>query len=352
MTIATDNLFEIDPVLTAGKSKQGTPTTTAGLPPLTAEWFAVNTAAERPPPQASQPAPAAATLTAQEQDAITEFRVLITNIFGGPQFVDPAWLDQFATEMWRRFQSGTPEEVLLADLRKSEPWRARFAGIVALQEKGRPINEATYLDIERRMTEVARSHGLPATFYDQPSDFARLIGEEVSPAEYDRRLGAWETYERQTRDPDFEAEVRRQFAAAGVPVSEGYFLAAALDPDRAVAAIERDLSAAGIGTEARRSGFGQIDVAESRRLADLGVNQQAASEGFGALAESRELLSPLAGEAGGESFTQRQQIDAAFGLSEAERRRIERQRRRRMGEFAGGGGIGSGRGGLTALDSA
>lgn len=269
-------------------------------------------------------------------------RQLLDSVFGGA-------LTHFAEQALQRYNSGTPVEQILFDLRQTTEYAARFPGMKELQAAGRPINELAYLDLERSYTQVARQFDLPGGFFDSPDDFGRLIGAEVSPAEYQRRLTDWQAYERDTRDPVAAAEYQRQLADAGLPASEGDFLAAVIDPTRAVSAIERRLAAGQIGTEAVRAGFGQVSVEQGLRLADLGVTQDQAKQGFDTLAGSRELFTALPGEAGAEQFGTDTQLGAVFGTDAAARRRVEAQRRRRQAGFEQGGGVASGRSGLAGL---
>lgn len=270
-------------------------------------------------------------------------RRVFTDVFGGG-------LMEFAEQSWRDYNGGKPLEQIVYELRQTPQYATRFPGMAALRAAGRPVNESTYLDLERTYAQIARQFDLPPGFYDEPSDFGRLIGGEVSPSEWQRRLGDWQAAEREARDPAAAAQIAAQFAAEGLPApSEGDFLAAFIDPARSVTAIERRLDAARIGTESIRAGYGTLGVDTSLGLADLGVTREQAQQGFGALAESTQIFSGLPGEAGAETFTQGQQIGAAFGTDQASRRRIEEARRRRTAEFSGGGGAGIGRGGLAGL---
>lgn len=265
------------------------------------------------------------------------------DVFGG-SFSD------VLTKAYKDYIAGVPIEQVLYDIRSSDTYAARFPGMAELRKTGRPVSEAAYLDLERQYTGIARQFDLPPGFYDEPSDFGRLIGGEVSPSEWQRRLGDWQAAEREARDPAAAAQIAAQFAAEGLPApSEGDFLAAFIDPARSVTAIERRLDAARIGTESIRAGYGTLGVDTSLGLADLGVTREQAQQGFGTLAESTQLFTGIPGEAGAETFTQGQQIGAAFGTDAASRRRIEEARRRRTAEFSGGGGAGIGRGGLSGL---
>lgn len=286
-----------------------------------------------------------APVSPRDMNALAAIREIFDAYFGGA-------LTELVEQAWQWAKEGLHEALIVGRIRDSEPYARRFTGMKALRDAGRPISEVAYLDIEQRMAQTMRAYGLPSGFYDEPADFGRLIGSEVGPAELERRLSSWQRYEQETRDPVFEAEVRRQFAAAGMAVSEGYFLAAAMDPGRAVTAIERNLAAAGAGTEARRAGYGALSVDEALRVGDLGLERGQMAQGFDYLAERTELFEPLAGESDDDRFGRTEQLGAAFGTDAASRRRLERRGRQRMAEFAGGGSTAVGRRGLSALGSA
>lgn len=278
-----------------------------------------------------------------DESANSFIRSLFGDVLGGI-------LQDKAGDYYRDWLEGKPIEQIIFEIRQSPEHAARFPGFKDLEAKGRSINEAAYLDLERTYTQVARNFDLPPGFYDDPSDFGKLIAGEVSPAEWQRRLTSWQAYERETRDPVAMEEYRRQFAAAGLTVSDGDMLALVIDPARSVSAVERRLEAGRIATESVRAGFGQLGTDEALGLADQGVTREDAARGFDALADSRELFAPLPGEPGG-ALGRQEQLGAAFGTDAGARRRVERIRDRRRAGFSGGGGVAQGRDGLAGLAS-
>lgn len=267
------------------------------------------------------------------------------DLFGGTDLDDEA---SAAYDVYLRNDNDIT--VALEYIRGTAGYKARFGGMAALREKGRPINEAQYLDLERSYTQIARQFDLPPGFYDEPSDFARLIGGEVSPVEWQRRLATWQTYERESRDPLVAEEIARQFAAQGLPTpTDGDYLATIIDPDRSLSAIERRLEAGRVASEARRSGYGALSIEEGLSLADSGVTREQAREGFDVLSGATELFGGLAGEAGADVLGREDQLGAVFQGDAASRRRIEKNAKRRQAEFAAGGGGGVGRSGLAGL---
>lgn len=285
--------------------------------------------------------PGSGGLPLTSQNGLDLIRTLFAELFGGA-------LTDLAVRFWNDYLNDVPFDVIVAEVRKTPEYAQRFPGMKSLRDRGRPISEAQYLALEREFTQNRRMFGLPTGFYDDPSDFGAIIAAEVSAEEDRARLQAWQTYERESRDPIAAEQFRATFADIGVPLNDGDFLALAMDPGRAVTAIERRLAAGQIGTESVRAGFGQLSVTESLRLADAGVSRDQARSGFDALAGARELFTALPGE-GGETIGRDEQIGAAFGTDAAARRRIDTQRRRRLTAFEGGGGVSGGRGGFVGL---
>jgi hypothetical protein len=91
-----------------------------------------------------------------------------------------------------------------------------------------------------------------------------------------------------------------------------------------------------IAGAAMRTGFGQITAAQAERLQGAGVSEQAATEGFGKLAQSMQLFTPL--DEGEDVITTETQIGMLAGDAEAAAQ-IERRQSRRKAEFEGSGGF-------------
>src|SRR5689334_18836184 len=81
-------------------------------------------------------------------------------------------LSGLGDRLWQQYLNGEPIEQIMVDLRKTPEYKARFPGMEALSKKGRAISEGEYISIERGYAQLFREYGLPAGFYDDPSDFA------------------------------------------------------------------------------------------------------------------------------------------------------------------------------------
>src|SRR5262245_12020315 len=107
--------------------------------------------------------------------------------------LDRYGLGSLADVIWNWRKEGRPDEQIRLDLRQTPEYQARFPALTDLRNKGRAISEDQYIDLERTYTQSLRAAGLPQGFYDSPDDFANLIRNEVSPAEFNDRVKSYET---------------------------------------------------------------------------------------------------------------------------------------------------------------
>ncbi|HUR52877.1 MAG TPA: hypothetical protein VMZ71_02015 [Gemmataceae bacterium] len=254
-------------------------------------------------------------------------------------------LQGLGDRVWSAVNSGeiVPEQISTY-IRQTDEYKQRFAGMAQLQSRGRAISEAEYIATERSYAQVARAAGLPSGFYDSPDDFSRLIGGEVSPAEFSERV---QTYSRIANDspPEVRSELQRLYG-----IGPGELTAYFIDPDRALPLLKTQAQSASLSAAAGRTGFGGLQVSEAERLAQLGVTDQQAQEGFGALVDSKELFSSL--DAGESAIGRDVQIGAAFEGNARARSEIEKRRARRKAQFDGGGSYATDKAGFAGIGSA
>lgn len=254
-------------------------------------------------------------------------------------------LQALGDRVWNAYISGSiVEDQIPTFIRDTTEYKTRFAGMASLQQKGRAISEAEYIGIERSYAQVARAAGLPAGFYDSPDDFARLIGGEVSPAEFQARVELRASVVDQA-PPQVLDELQRLYG-----IDRGSLTAYVLDENRALPIIQNQFAASQRSAAAARSGFGGLSVKEAEGLVGLGVTDQQATEGFGALVDARELFTSL--DAGESTIGRETQIAAAFGGDSLAKRKIEDRRRRRTAQFEGGGSFAASKEGIGGLGSA
>lgn len=255
------------------------------------------------------------------------------------QMLDTYGLGSLADWAYQQIVSGHSEQQVLYDLRQQEPYKARFRGMALRQQAGLPaISEAEYLSYERAVRQTFVQAGLPPGFYDQPEDFASLIGNDVSVSELQTRVT--DGY-RQVADaaPEIRAAFANLFGADGDAALAAWFL----DGDKAVPVLERAVRVAQASGTGSRYGFGDRTTAED--LAARGLSQGQLEQGFGAAYD----LGAYTDEIGGETadLTQKDALGAGFQLdpraTEAFRRRAESRAaagKNDAGQYAGGqGGI-------------
>lgn len=249
---------------------------------------------------------------------------------------------------WEQYLGGAPIEQIFLDMRDRDEYKARFPGMSTLSAQGRAVSEAEYISLERTHAEIRRSYGLPEGFYDSPDDFADLIGKGVSPVEHRDRLELWSQYAGDiANDPQNQpvlAELERLY---GIGRGSGEFLSWVMDEDTAMPLIRRQLKASELSTSADRVGFGGLAREEAERLAAMGVTGDQAAQGFGALARSGELFSPIEGNEN--EITRGTQIAAAFEGNVDAQEEIQRRARGRVARFEGGSGYRAGEGGVSGL---
>ena len=246
---------------------------------------------------------------------------------------------------WNTYLSAGNVDQVMLDLRGREEYKTRFAGMKALADKGRAISEAQYIDLERTYSQLYRQAGMPASFYDQPDDFAKLIGGEVAPTELRDRLQMATTAATQAPQ-EVRDELSRLYG-----VDTGALAAYYLDPDKALPLLQQQFAAGTLAATSRRAGYGSLDRAEAERLASLGITEDQASKGFGELARSAELMGALPGS-GEEGIDRATGQAAVFEGNAAAIARLNRRAEARRAAFGGGGGFASDRSGVSGLSSA
>lgn len=244
-------------------------------------------------------------------------------------------LDTLAPKIFEYIKSGYSGDTIAILLQDTKEYKDRFAGNEARKKAGLPVlNPAEYLATESAYRQVMAAAGLPKGFYDQPSDFTKWIGTDVSPTEIKGRVDLAVASTSQAND-----YVKQQLAAF-YGVDEAGIAAYFLDQNKALPLLEKQQKAAAFGAEAARRGL----LSDRSRMEDYvtsGLSQSAASQGFQQVAEELPNLQALAARFG-TTFNQFDEEQAVFGTSAAsatKRRGLASQER---ALFAGSQGSTSG----------
>lgn len=204
-----------------------------------------------------------------------------------------ALLDQFGLSGLGDFLKGlildgtTDAATLQLELQQTDIWKRRFAGNEMLKQKGLGVlSPAEYLATERSYAQVMKNYGLPSGFYDEPGDFAKFIGNNVSAAELQTRVSAYADLANR-EDPAMVQQLK------SMGMGQGDLLAYMMDPERATPLIQRQYQTAVLGSAARRAGVA-ADNTYLGQLASRGVTEQQAAQGYGMIGQSLADANKLA----------------------------------------------------------
>jgi hypothetical protein len=195
-------------------------------------------------------------------------------------------------------QGYSPDVAQLA-LQDTPQYKKRFAANEQRLKAGLPVlSPAEYVQTERAYISTLREYGLPEGFYDQREDFQKWLAADVSPDEMRQRA----TVARQAYI-DASPEVKDQWQSL-YGLTPGDAVAAFLDEKTAVNLLSKRAQATSIAAEAERAFKGnyQIDVGRAEELANEGVTQQTAQQGFNDVA-SRLGRDQFLGRLAGVDFT-------------------------------------------------
>jgi len=221
-----------------------------------------------------------------------------------------------------------PDAIIFA-IREQPAYQKRFAGNAARVKKGlAELDPATYIGLENQYRQTMQSNGLDPNFYNMPSDFQALIEGDVSPSELNERVQ--QGYRAVAdADPAVKEQMRNLYG-----VTEGQLAGYFLDPQRTAPLLTRQAQAANIAARGLEQGGIQLTGAFAEDLARRGITEQQAQAGFAEVGALGELRQTFAGET---ALSGEQLAGAAFGIDVAAQQELERRKRQRVGEFAGGG---------------
>jgi hypothetical protein len=287
-----------------------------------------------PPP----PAPARPPATTADGQVLNA-QALLRN------FLDSIGLGSLYDRAQAWIAGGFNADYVLFQLRQTPEYQQRFPGMALRAAAGRGVvSEGEYLALERSYRQAAAAAGMPAGLFDAPDDVAKLIGNDVSPSEFQARIT--DGYLRVNQAPP---EIRQAFGRIFGTQGDQALAAVFVDPDRTLPALEKMVREAEVSGTAVRFGLPISDVS-ALKLADYGVDRSAAEQGFAKLQGVAPLFEETASEATDLSATD-QGVAAAFLNDPAAALAIQRRQQGRQAAFEGGGGALTTQGG-TGLGSA
>jgi hypothetical protein len=226
-----------------------------------------------------------------------------------------------------------PDAIIFA-IREQPAYQKRFSANKERVKNGfEELDPASYIALEDQYRATLSANGMPVSFYDSKDDFDAMIGGSVSNAELQSRI---QDGYRAVQDAD--PEVKRQMQQL-YGVSEGDLAAYFIDPNRmkpllVAADYKRQAQAAKIAARGSELAGIQLTGGLAEDLARRGITETEAETGFTAIGKLGELTTQLSGET---ALSQEQIIGQQFGTDVAAAQELEKRKRRRVGEFAGGG---------------
>jgi hypothetical protein len=258
-------------------------------------------------------------------------------------------LESLAPFISDRIMADVSEEMLLLELYDRPEYQQRFPGMKDLRAKKRTITEGEYMKIEKEMTQTARFFDLPVGFYDNPSDFGKLIANEVSAKEYQDRLQVGQDLAR-SLNPVVKNQLLEFYG-----VGEGGLTAYVLDPDKALSIIKKQAQAARFVGFGRGAGFqlkgitsGQAEnIAGTEAYAKL--SEQQLSQAISQAGQLRTTQSRLAGIEG-QAYNEEEALKAVIEGSPEALLASQQRAQREAARFGGRSGLtGQSLGSATAI---
>jgi hypothetical protein len=240
--------------------------------------------------------------------------------------------------------SGTLQNIILSgitdqsqiqlQLQGTQEWKTRFAGNEMLKQAGLPVlGVAEYLSVEQSYAQVMKNYGLPQGFYDDPADFAKFIGNSVSPNEIQQRAQMYSDLAKR-EDP----AIKQQLQAMGL--GDGDLIAYYMDPTRAQPLLAQKYQSTLIGAAARRAGV-TTDTAFATHLADIGISEQQAIQGYGQIAAELPGAQKL-GDIYNDQISQADLESEVFDGNAVAGQKKKRLASRERAAFSGSSGVGQG----------
>ena len=239
-------------------------------------------------------------------------------------------------------------EPVLMKFRDTDIYKRRFAGMAELTKRGQAITEADYIQLESSYRNVMQNYGLPDTYYDNPDDYARLIGAGLSVNEVEQRVVA----AKQAMNPLVAQELKQYYSVGdgdltaymlGLTDEKGLQLASARNQED----IRKGIRAAQIGAAGERAGF-NMDQARAEGLGGTSVGQTMDPFDMRTLPTLESTFDQARREANRQStlasienatYTDQEALNAAFGDDKA-RLASEQRAKRERARFSGSSGVG------------
>jgi hypothetical protein len=221
-------------------------------------------------------------------------------------------------------------------LQDSPEYKQRFSANDARVKAGLPVlSPKEYLATESSYRAVLQNAGLPKGFYDNKSDFDKLIANDISGTELNRRVSAAQKALDNT-DPYYKEALQNMYG-----LDAGHMIAHILDPEAATPIVERQARAVEYGAAAARQGLTQAPVSQYEAYASGVGTGTSAETGMAQVAEITPGLTTL-GQISGDQYNQQTAQDEVFGGLASARRKREKLSAQEEARFTGRSNVDTG----------
>ncbi len=236
-------------------------------------------------------------------------------------------------------KQGFDPETIDFKIRETPEFKLRFPANEARKKAGLPVLSLDeYIAAENAYQSVFREAGFAKGFYDSKEDFTKFLENDISPSELKQRVDI-ASLSVDNADPFYVDSLQRLY---GIPKAD--MVAYALDPERALPFITRQVQAAQFGGEAARQGL-NIDRSMAETYTGMGVTQTQARQGFEQVAGVVPVAQKLSQiTAGAQPVGVGEVTSAVFGGagSAQYKQSLQRLSETEQSRFAGQAGVGRG----------
>ena len=231
----------------------------------------------------------------------------------------------------RRLTAASTIDDIGIQLRESAAFQERFSANELRRAANKPAYSVSqYLQLESSYRNTLLAAGMPADFYNTPSDFANFIANDISPDEIKARVDDGYASVKNA-DPAIVNELKSLYG-----LDDSTLAAFFIDPARTKDAVVRAARAAEVATQARQQAGISLGAPAAELLVQQGVTQEEARTGFTQVAKLQELTRPLQGE---QALTQEELVAGTLGTNAAASQRVAMTQRRRKAGLEGGGKV-------------
>jgi hypothetical protein len=225
-------------------------------------------------------------------------------------------LGSLASRIAEYLYQGYSQDTVSLMLQDSPEYKQRFAGNDARIKAGLPVlSPKEYLATESSYRAVLQNAGLPKGFYDDQSDFERMIANDVSATELNQRVSAAAKAVDNT-DPYYRDALQNMYG-----LDAGHMIAHILDPEAAAPLVEKQAKAVEYGAAALRQGLTPASTSQYEQYASGMGTGVGAEQGMAQIASMTPGLTTLAQISGDQYSQQTAEQEVFGGLASAQRAR-------------------------------